>query len=70
MNSVERKNSDPHLQMSLLAEHEVSRLARLLDIFAKHFKIDTSSVTDLEAVKMDVNPIEILEKISDHERRL
>lgn len=68
MNSRERRNSDLHIQMSLLAEHEITRLAQMVDLIANHLGVKTSEVKNLEALKQDVDPTEILERISDHER--
>ncbi|MBC7396538.1 MAG: DUF1003 domain-containing protein [Bdellovibrionales bacterium] len=70
MNARERRNSDLHMQMSLLAEHEITRLAQVTDLIARHLGVETSEVKNLEAVKRDVDPAEILERISDHERKL
>ena len=70
-NSLERKNSDLHLQMSLLAEHEVTRLIRMTDQIAKHLgvKMDQQG-QELEELKKDINPGQIVEKIFEHESRI
>ena len=62
MNVVERKSSDLHLQMSLLAEHEITRLARVTDLIAKKLAINTGQVDQFEQVKKDFHPDEVLEK--------
>ncbi len=67
MKSLERKNMDLHLQMSMLAEHEVTRLAQMTDLIAKHLGVDTSHIKDLAAVKRDVSPTEILQRLSAQE---
>lgn len=68
MNALERKNSDLHLQMSMLAEHEITRLIRLTDQIAKHLGIKTEqSDADLNELKKDVSPEQIVEKIFAHE---
>ncbi len=69
MDAIERKNSDLHLQMSLLAEHELTRIARVSDLIAKHLGVSTSTVQDFEAVKKDVLPNEVLNRISEHEEK-
>ena len=70
MDVLERRNSDLHLQMSMLAEHEITRLIRINDQIAKHLgiKIEGNS-KDLEELKKDVNPDQIVEKIFKHEAR-
>ncbi len=70
MNQLERRNSDLHLQMSLLSEHEITRLIRLNDQIARHLKIPISdSGKDLEELKKDINPDLIVKKIFEHESR-
>ena len=68
MNALERRNSDLHLQMSMLAEHEVTKIAQLTDLIAKHLGVSTHSVADLETVKKDIDPQQILDQISTHEK--
>lgn len=68
LNAVERKNSDLHLQMSLLAEHEVTKLARVTDLIAQRLGVNTPETQDLEDVKKDIHPDDILKRISDHEK--
>ena len=70
MNIIERRNSDLHLQMSMLAEHEVTRLIRISHQIADHLgiKIEGNS-KDLEELKKDVDPDLIVEKIFEHEAR-
>ncbi len=70
MNIIERRNSDLHLQMSMLAEHEVTRLIRINHQIANHLGIKIEgSAKDLEELKKDVNPDLIVEKIFEHEAR-
>lgn len=64
--AVERKNSDLHLQMSLLVEHELTRLARTVDAIAK--KTGAANLSNgLEDVKRDIHPDAILNRIAEHE---
>ena len=69
MNHLEKKNSDVHLQMSLLTEHEITRLARVTDLMARKLGVNPDEVADFREVKNDVHPEEILAKISDHESK-
>lgn len=68
MNLLERRNSDLHLQMSMLAEHEVTKIAQLTDLIAKHLGVSTHTVVDLETVKKEIDPQQILDQISTHEK--
>lgn len=67
MKSLERKNMDLHLHMSMLAEHEVTRLTQMTSLIAKHLGVDISKIVDLDELVRDIGPAEILEKISVHE---
>ena len=69
MNHLEKQNSDVHLQMSMLAEHEITRLARVTDLMARKLGVNPDEVSDFSEVKKDVRPEDILAKISDHEAK-
>jgi uncharacterized membrane protein len=69
MKRVEQRNMDLHLQMSLLAEHEVTRLLQVTDLIAKHLEVDTYKVPGLAEVKKDIDPKKILERISEVEKK-
>lgn len=68
MHALERRNSDLHLQMSMLAEHEITRLIRMTHQIASHLglRLDEKG-GELEELKKDVHPDQILEKINQHE---
>ena len=68
MNSVERRNSDLHLQTTLLIEQEITQLARVVDRLATRAGLEPHEVKDLDEVKKDVLPSEVLERIADHEK--
>ncbi|MBC7740913.1 MAG: DUF1003 domain-containing protein [Bdellovibrionaceae bacterium] len=66
--SLERRNSDLHLQMSLLSEHEITRLIRMTDSIVKHLNIQLElDPKDVNELKKDVDPDLIIEKIFEHE---
>lgn len=68
MHSLERRNSDLHLQMSMLAEHEVTRLISMTHQMASHIGLRLNEKAgELEELKKDINPDQILEKIFQHE---
>ena len=68
MHSLERRNSDLHLQMSMLAEHEVTRLIRMTHQIASHLGLRLDQKAgELEELKKDVHPDQILDKIVQHE---
>jgi uncharacterized membrane protein len=57
------KRADLDLQISLLAEHEISKLAVLISAMAKQMGIKTEADAELETIKQDVQPEAILEEI-------
>ena len=68
MHSLERRNSDLHLQMSMLAEHEVTHLIRMTHQLASHMGLRMNEKAgQLDELKKDINPDHILEKIFQHE---
>ena len=65
MNAVERRHSDLDLQMSLLIEQEVTKIARATSLIAQKLGVATASIIDLEKAGHDVNPSDVIEKISE-----
>ena len=70
MDTREQRNADLHLQMSLLAEQEITRLARVTDAIARHLKIDAKELRDLDEVKEDVDPEKVLREIERRDSTL
>jgi uncharacterized membrane protein len=55
------------LQISLLAEHEVTRVLSLVDATARHLSVPRDASTEnLEELKRDVPPEKVLEEIERH----
>lgn len=68
MHALERRNSDLHLQMSMLTEHEVTQLIRMTHQMASHIGLRLKEKAgELEELKKNVDPDQILEKIFQHE---
>jgi uncharacterized membrane protein len=57
------KRADLDLQVSLLAEHEVTRLIRLVTAIADRMQIDESQSPDLPELQRDVDPQRVLDRI-------
>lgn len=55
------RRADLNLQISLLAEHEVTRLVALVTAMAKKMGIDEATDPRLEELKQDVHPEEVLD---------
>lgn len=61
------KRAELDLQVSLLAEHEVTQLMTLLDAVARHLGVEHTDDQEIQETKQDVNPIAVLEAIEDQE---
>lgn len=59
------KRADLDLQISLLTEHELTKMANLLSDMAKQLGVQTSVHGELEEVMRDVSPDAVLDKIED-----
>ncbi len=68
MNGLERINSDLHLQMSLLTEHEITRLIQMTEQIALQVGATLKKhAGDLEEIKKDIHPEQVMQKILKHE---
>ena len=64
---VERKNADLHLQMSLVAEHKITQIARLLDLVAAKVGIEAQEPGEMDAAKTETEATEILKHLEEVE---
>ena len=69
MQTLEERREDLDLQVSLLTEHEITRLIRITDLIAQHIGIDASEAgANLKEMKKDVPATKVLERIDVVER--
>ena len=59
------KRAELDLQISLLAEHEVTQAIRLLDGIAQRLGVDRGQAPDLEEAKQDVDPATVFQAIEE-----
>jgi uncharacterized membrane protein len=62
------QRADLDLQISLLAEHEVTRLVTMVDAIRTHLGVDHEHIDEVEELKKDVAPEAVLDAISEQER--
>jgi uncharacterized membrane protein len=67
MAAVADRRADLDLQISLLAEHEVTRLIRLVSSMAERMGIEESRSDELEELGRDVRPEAVLDRIEHAE---
>jgi len=63
MAAADEKRADLHLQISLLAEHEITKLASSLEAVARRVGVPVEFDRELQEVKQDVAPEEVLDHI-------
>lgn len=68
MTAAADKRADLDLQISLLAEHELTKVARLLTQVAERLDVKPDSKRDLEEAARDIAPERVLDKIEETRR--
>jgi uncharacterized membrane protein len=63
------ERADLDLQISLLAEHEITRLIKLTSAIAEHLKLEESRDAELPELKRDVRPEHVMEQIEQEEKK-
>ncbi len=63
------KRADLDLQVSLLAEHEVTRLITLVKAIAEKLEIEASHDPELPELQKDVEPVRVLDVMEENERQ-
>jgi uncharacterized membrane protein len=69
LSAAETKRADLDLQISLLAEHELTKLTEMVDEIAKHFDIKTASHPELDEIKKNIVPEAVLDEIEAQQRK-
>jgi uncharacterized membrane protein len=57
------KRADLDLQISLLAEHEVTKIAELVAAMAQRMGVEAARNPEIEEIKQDVAPDAVLDEI-------
>lgn len=63
MSVLSERRADLDLQVSLLSEHEVTRLVQMVDALCLHLGVRMERAEDLEELKEDVRPEVVMEEI-------
>jgi uncharacterized membrane protein len=67
MQALAEKRAELDVQISLLAEHEVTQMMSLLDAVARHLGVQTEQRSEIEDAKQDVDPGTVLDAISERQ---
>ncbi|SEQ38752.1 Uncharacterized membrane protein [Faunimonas pinastri] len=63
------RRADLDLQINLLAEHELTKLAELVEMIAKHLQVPVSGHdAEINEIKKDVAPEAVLDEIEAHQK--
>jgi uncharacterized membrane protein len=68
MDELANQRADLDLQISLLAEHEITRLIRMLDAVAAHVGAPVPRESGLDELKRDVDPTAVVDQIEQAQR--
>ncbi len=69
MAALADKRANLDLQISLLAEHEITRILKLVRMIAERDGVNLGDVTELEQLAEDVQPEAVLDTIETAEKR-
>jgi uncharacterized membrane protein len=70
MAALADKRADLDLQISLLAEHEITRLITLVTAIAERLDLDAARNPELSELSQDVAPEKVMEKMEAHQRAI
>jgi uncharacterized membrane protein len=65
MSAAADKRADLDLQISLLAEHEITKLAALVSAIADRVGVEVKDDDELNEVKQDISPEAVLDEIEE-----
>lgn len=69
MQALADRRADLDLQISLLAEHEVTQLLQITAAIAEHLGLHINDHAELTELKRDIRPEHVLDKIAEAERQ-
>ena len=69
MNEQADKRADLDLQVSLLTEHEVTKLITLISAMAKKMNIEDANHPEIEELAKDVHPEKVMDTMEAHENK-
>jgi uncharacterized membrane protein len=64
------KRADLDLHISLLAEHEITRIVTLVKQIAEKLEIEEARNPELNELEKDVKPDNVLDALEEHQRRI
>jgi uncharacterized membrane protein len=68
MSALADQRADLDLQISLLAEHEITRLITLVTAMAERMRLEVAQNPELAELSQDVSPEKVMEQMEAHQR--
>jgi uncharacterized membrane protein len=69
MAAIADQRADLDLHISLLSEHEITRLIQLVTAMAERMGIEASQNPELQELAQDVQPDRVMEEMASHQQR-
>jgi uncharacterized membrane protein len=66
---MQERREDLGLHVSLLTEHEITRLAQLVDVMAGRLGVHEQEKPELDDIKLEVAPVAVLRTIDEDEEK-
>jgi uncharacterized membrane protein len=66
---MEERREDLGLHINLLTEHEITRMAQLMDLMANRLGLQDGEKPELADIKQEVAPVAVLRTIDEAERK-
>ncbi|MGN6387859.1 MAG: DUF1003 domain-containing protein [Verrucomicrobiota bacterium] len=70
MMALSDRRADLNLQVSLLAEHEITRLIQMVREISKQVGLPQENDRELDELSQDVPPEQVLESLEEHEKKI
>jgi uncharacterized membrane protein len=70
MSEVAEKRAELNVQISLLGEHEITRLLILTTSIARKMKLDVADDPELDELKNLISPDHVLQKIDEQDKKI
>lgn len=70
MAALNDKRADLDLQISLLSEHEVTRVLQLVVSIVEHLGVQQPKIPELQELVQDVDPEVVLDRMDEQEKRI
>ena len=70
MNKQADDRADLDLQVSLLAEHEITRLITMVTAIGKKLDIEDDIIEDMDDIVQDVQPEKVMDTMEEHKEKL